>query len=96
MRTLLVLAALCPIASSWLSVRLQHLKRQREAIVEIESSGGLVFYDYQVSRNGLTDSPDWNQVPPGPNWLRRWLGDDFFATVVGMESIRGRNHRRQP
>lgn len=83
LRALFVLVTVCAVACSWLAVRLLQLERQRQAIAAVEKSGGYVFYDYQISRYVLIDSPDWENPPPGPKWLRDLLGDDFFARVVG-------------
>ncbi len=84
-----MLVTVCAVACSWLAVRLLQLERQRQAIAAVEKSGGYVFYDYQISRYVLIDSPDWENPPPGPKWLRDLLGDDFFARVVVAQSIRG-------
>jgi hypothetical protein len=45
LRALLVFVTLCAIVCSWLTVKLQQAKRQREAVAEFEKLGGAVFYD---------------------------------------------------
>jgi hypothetical protein len=87
LRTLLVFVTLCAIPCSWLAVKIQELKRQREAIAAIEKLGGFVYYDYQFDKR-YPESPHWDGPPSGPTWLRRLLGDDFFASVAGMVLIR--------
>ena len=52
--------------------------RQRQAVVRVEKLGGSVVYDYQYRGGSL----DMTAKPPGPELLRKWLGDDTFATVV--------------
>jgi hypothetical protein len=42
LRTLLVFVTLCAIPCSWLAVKMQQAKRQREAVVAIEKLGGFV------------------------------------------------------
>lgn len=51
---------------------MKHVKAQRAAVVALHKFTGIVRYDYQSS-----DQP----TPPGPPWMRAWLGDDFFAEV---------------
>ena len=82
LRTLLLLVLVAAVPCSWLAVRMQRAKRQREAIIK---TADMVLYDYQMDENGII-----LQVaePPAPSWLRRLLGDDFFkeAVVVGLKS----------
>ncbi|MGO8753589.1 MAG: hypothetical protein ACLQNE_47250 [Thermoguttaceae bacterium] len=64
---------------SWVSVKIQRAKREKEAVGEIKKLGGVVFYDYQVDAKG-------NEIqgaqPSSPKWLRTLLGDDCFTNVV--------------
>ena len=82
LRTLLVFVLSASIGMSWLAVRLQRAKRQKEAVEAIVKSGGIVRYDYQYDASG-------NEIRgaklPGAVWLRKCLGDDFFTTVVGVD-----------
>jgi hypothetical protein len=79
LRTLMVLVLLASVAMSWLAVKMQRAKRQREAANRIVKLGGSVTYDYEVDASGQR-IPNTNA--PGPTWLRRLLGQDFFADVV--------------
>ena len=81
LRTLLVFVTLCAIACSWLAVKMQQAKRQREAVAVIEKLGGWVMYDYQVDELGRIMK---NRGAPRPAWLRNLLGDDFFGDVIGV------------
>lgn len=47
------------------------LDQRRSLVSEIESSGGVVGYEYQTL----------DAEAPGPSWVRSILGDDAFATV---------------
>jgi hypothetical protein len=67
---LAVATALVAIVLSW---QAQRLHQQRKAIAAIRQLGGQAAYDYQM--RGETQ-------PPGPMWLRRLTGDDFFASVA--------------
>lgn len=77
LRTLLVFVLLA--CMSWLGVRLWQAIRQRAAVETIIKLGGFVTYDYMLDQSG-------NQLPdaqsPGPECLRKLLGDDFFTRVV--------------
>jgi hypothetical protein len=66
LRTLLVFVTLCAIPCSWLAVKMQQVRRQREAVAAIEKLSGYV---------------GWSE-PSGPAWLQSPLGDDFFRSVV--------------
>jgi hypothetical protein len=50
-------------------------RRERAAVTSIREAGGWAWYDWEYSR-----SPDLAK-PPGPAWLRFFVGDDFFANV---------------
>ncbi len=64
---------LVSIGMSWLAVRMEKARRQKEAVEAIEGAGGLVFYDYQ--------SEDPSAEPPVPQRARALFGDDFFFDV---------------
>ena len=75
LRTLLVFMVLFAIACSWFTVKLQQVDRRREAVRAIVEAGGWVGYDYKCKATN----------PPGPAWMRKVLGDDFFGKVVSVE-----------
>jgi hypothetical protein len=82
LRTLMLFVTACALACSWLAVKMKEAKRQREAVEEVREAGGDVSYDYELdaSFNAIGESPS------GPVWLRNLLGDDFFNSVVAVES----------
>jgi hypothetical protein len=70
-----VVTALCA-ALAWLGVRMDHKRRERAAI---KAFGVSPAYDWQKG--------NWTEEErPGPAWLRRLLGDDFFGDVVLFET----------
>jgi hypothetical protein len=82
LRSLFVLTVLVAIGGSWFAVKKQQVERERAAVRAIEELGGCyVGYNYQYDASGV---PIPNAKPPGPAWLRAWLGDDFFAQVVTL------------
>ena len=54
---------------------MRRAERQRRAVQAIRKAGGQVCYDYEFD---FLVKPK----PPGPAWLRRLVGIDFFANVV--------------
>ncbi len=49
---------------------------QRRAVAELENLGATVFFDYDAAAGN---------EPPGPPWLRRLIGDDYFRRVTGVD-----------
>ena len=76
LRTLLLFMVLCAFACSWFAVKMQQARRQREAVKAIEEASGIVVYDYELNR-----PPVGSPQPPGPAWMRKLLGVDFFAAA---------------
>ena len=69
LRALLILVTVVCLV---LGFKVRQVRRQREAVQALAAEQVVMIWDYQVA--GQTE-------PPGPMWLRRWLGDDFFAHV---------------
>jgi hypothetical protein len=67
-RSLLILTVVVALPCSWLAVTMRQAKRQREAVVGIESAGGKV---------------QWSKSS-GLAWLRSLLGDAFFRYVASV------------
>jgi hypothetical protein len=65
------------VVGGLLAVALGRVYRQRQAVARVTALGGSVVYDYQYRREHL----DLSAAPPGPEFLRKWLGDDAFANV---------------
>lgn len=64
---------LTALVGAWLAPQVNHARRQREVVALVEQFHGKLAYDYQRDRNGK---------PPGPKWLRDWLGEDYFADLI--------------
>jgi len=62
--------------SLWLGVVVNRARKQRDAVAAIEKAGGGVAYDFQMSPSFPPPGK-----PPGPRWLRRMLGDEYFQSV---------------
>lgn len=70
------------ILGSWFGMKMERAEKQKAAVEEIENLGGLVWFDYQFDVLG-NELP--GAEPPGPPWLRRLLGDDFFTNVTKLD-----------
>ena len=74
----------------WLGIEVNGARRQQAIVSAIQEAGGVVRYDWELAG----DHSDWKTGfpetgathPPGPEWLRRIVGDDFFQAVVAVFS----------
>ena len=83
LRTLLIAILVLSLPLSWFAARMDKARRQRTAIIEIESLGGRVIYDWQA------DLHYWDASQrPDNSWQRRLLGDDF-CDEVHSATLRG-------
>jgi hypothetical protein len=79
LRTLVIAVTLVCAVMAVVSSR---ANRQRVAVLRIKEARGLVYYDYQLDHDF---KPRIDEPPgPGPDWLRAFIGTDYFATVVSV------------
>ena len=72
----MVLVVVVAVPCGWLKWKLDRKQRERQALAEVNRVGGNFNYDWQYAGQ---------EGPPGPAWLRRLLGDDFFSRVVLLQ-----------
>ena len=100
LRSLLGTAIVVGLAMTWLVAQKRNADRQRAVVESILEGGGSVRYDYQYDESGDEITSAEPPQPPGPHWLRRLLGDDFFANVVyadipsGIKDVDALTHLR--
>jgi hypothetical protein len=70
-RSLLVLTVAVAIPCSWLATERRQAQRQHEICEVLRISSWDVQYDFEAPQ----------AAEPAPAWLRKMLGDDFFANV---------------
>lgn len=70
-----------------LGVYVERVREQRAIVAELKELGATVKLDFEAKGRGRV-SPQ-AAAPPGPRWLRRWLGDDFFAHVTEVSFAPG-------
>lgn len=100
LRTVLVLVTVCAIPCSWVAVKMQQARRQREVVAVIQDSGCLVAYDDVTDEEGMIDENRLDIKPDAPlrkresgpskgdGLLVRLLGVDFFYTVTSAWPLR--------
>ena len=81
LRTFLVLLTVFGV---WLGLLVFRVNKQKEAVQWVKDHGGKVYYDFEMDES-LTAPPFHHRQPPGPEWLRRLIGIDYFANVVGVD-----------
>ena len=79
LRTLLIVVVLLSVALGWFALKMREAERQRQAVEAISEAHGWFYYDYELDESGRLMQ---GQERPAPAWLRKLVGDDFFADVV--------------
>ena len=74
LRSLLIFTLICAVGCAWVVRRMERKRKEREAVETLVERGGRATYDYQ------DDGAD----PPGTDWLRELLGENFFSEVVDV------------
>jgi hypothetical protein len=78
LRTMMVAVTLLCI---WLGITAHRANRQRSAVQTIASTGGHVWYDYEVYDDGIRRI---DRKSP-PDWLKNLIGVDYFAAVYSVD-----------
>jgi len=81
LRTLFVLVAIVALPCAWLAWKMEHKRKERALIAELDRFGVYVERDW-VRDEQLKGNLQKLPPPPGPIWFRWLFGDDFFAEVV--------------
>ena len=77
--------AITTLICVWLAVQVNNARRQRDAVTAIEAVGGRVTYDYELNAIGERIRQSNGVRVPGPEWLRRILGQHYFCNVVYVD-----------
>jgi len=87
LRTLFVVVTVFCV---WMGITANRARDQRLAVEAIEALGGTIRYEYQgdydyvvITNTGVQTGR--SPVPPGPEWLRGLIGDEFFFSVSKIE-----------
>ena len=76
LRGLMILVLIIGGLLGW---RVRRASIQQRAVAIVKAAGGEVTYDFQA-RPGRPFQP--GASPPGPRWLREFLGDEYFQEVA--------------
>lgn len=85
LRTLILATLLAAVFFSWLAVQIGKVKDEERAVAAIRAMGGSVHYRHELEPTAGGQPGE----PPGPEWLRRLLGQDFFAQVWAVSYAGG-------
>jgi hypothetical protein len=70
------------VVGGLLGWRVNRANGQRRAVETIKKLGGSVQYDFEFVDGDPDGKKAPNARPPGPEWLRERLGDEYFQEVV--------------
>jgi hypothetical protein len=67
----------------WLGSITSQARRLKNAIAAVRDARGFLYYDWQIDKAGGPEGsfPPGAQ-PPGPDWLRDLIGDEYFVNVL--------------
>lgn len=86
LRTVFVLLT---IGCVWLAWKCEQARTQREAVKAIEALGGRVRYGWELTRSPGNYAFGLGKAkPPGPAWLSRIVGEEFFQKVHAVSFAR--------
>ena len=81
LRTLLLLVAIIGVP---LGMKMNRVRNQRLVVAELRRLNAQIMYDYEDTRTkGVQTVVNPPQIP-GPAWLRRLLGDEYFVEVISV------------
>lgn len=83
LKWLLIFITVLAVPLSWLGWKLEEKRRERWAKAELKKFSVFLLSDAPVPDE---DPFGADEKPPGPAWLRRMLGDDFFIHVESVRS----------
>ena len=86
LRVLFVLVAILAVLLGIGSRRVLDARKQRQLITLIQSYGGENHHELNFKggpeRTIRFSNMEFSPALPGPDWLRRWLGDEYFVSVA--------------
>ena len=84
LRSFLLLVVAFAIPAAWFAAELRRAETQRQTVAAIRAAGASVHHDYrwdyfddETGYGGYRFDPEL----PAPEWLLKWIGEDFFADV---------------
>jgi hypothetical protein len=68
----------------WIGPKAHRARQDRFAVQAIQDVGGHVIYDYMRAQSDEVQGDLAKAIPPGPKWLREFVGDEFFMRPVEL------------
>jgi hypothetical protein len=65
------------ILGIWLAVQVHRASQEKEARDAISPLARMLQYDFEFDDGEYVSNAD----PPGPDWLREWIGDEYFIRI---------------
>ena len=90
LRALLILLTVIAV---WLAIETNRARKQAAVVKEIEQLGGSIRFDYDYDSSGHEVA---NAEPWAPRWLRSFVGEDYFRTVVTLDFSSAIHQVRDP
>jgi hypothetical protein len=81
------------VVSIPLAIVTNRAQTQRAAVKALREAGFDVWYEFEKEGDGFNIGPIADPKPPGPTWLREWLGIDYVARVRWLPEHRPRPNR---
>jgi hypothetical protein len=75
LRTLLIVVTIVGVAAGW---KMNQVRNLRCAVAEAQRLGAKITYAHELDTSPPVE-------PPGPKWLRQFVGDDFFEEVCQIQ-----------
>lgn len=86
LRSMLLLILVCAVLFTWIRIRIEAGRRQKETVAALRDSGASVHYKYEFDAAGNATKQG---RPRAPKWLRDAVGDDALANVEVVEHLGG-------
>jgi len=84
------------VVALWLGRTVSRVRNQALVVADVQEAGGSVWFENDQPRfveHWLTPDRIPSTTAAGPDWLRRWLGDDYFRNVVQIDFKASRQNR---
>ncbi len=75
LRSLFVFTSIVAVAIGLVGTKVVRKRIVQSAVDALRKKGAFISYDYYIGQNA---------TPPGPGWVRRLLGDNYFSEVEGV------------
>jgi transposase len=86
LRSVMLLILVCAVLFTWIRIRIEAGRRQKEAVAALRDSGASVHYDYEYD---AAKKRTKQRHASAPKWVRSAVGDDTLAKLDVVEHLGG-------